>query len=95
LAENLPVNPVYQYLCKSGECLCGAFAKPGELIELAVHYPETYKRLNNLYMEIKEKFPWRWDEQPNKDFIKFKQAERAGQIPLDFSPTCYSCQFID
>jgi 3'-phosphoadenosine 5'-phosphosulfate sulfotransferase (PAPS reductase)/FAD synthetase len=92
--KNLPVNPVYQHLCKSGECLCGAFAKPGELLELQIHYPEVYKRLNNLYLEIKNDYPWNWEQEPNKEFIKQRQSERGGQMQLEFfSPTCFSCQF--
>lgn len=89
--ENLPVNPVYQYLCKSGECLCGAFAKRGELLQLEIHYPVVYKRLNDLYEEVKHKFPWKWDEVPNQAFLKTRAREKQGQMKIDFSPTCYSC----
>lgn len=92
--KNLPVNPVYQYLCKSGECLCGAFAKKGELLELQVHFPEVYERLNNLYLDVKDQFPWNWEESPNNEYVKHQQLERGGQLKLDlFSPTCFSCQF--
>ena len=42
---HLPRNPVVEYLCKSGECLCGAFAQRGELDELAMWYPETSRHI--------------------------------------------------
>ena len=90
--SGLPINPVYQYLCKSGECLCGAFAQKNELLILESHYPDIYRRLSNLYEEIKGKFPWKWDEQPPKFFLHQKKLEKQGQLKIDFSPTCYSCQ---
>jgi hypothetical protein len=88
----LPINPVYQYLCKSGECLCGAFAQKNDLLILEVHYPDVYDRLKKLHEEVKGEFPWKWDEEPPKSFIKQKKLERGGQMKIDFSPTCYSCQ---
>lgn len=91
-ASRLPINPVYQYLCKSGECLCGAFAKKNDLLVLEVHFPEVYARIKKLHDEIKEQFPWRWDEEPPRSFIKQAKLERGGQMKIDFSPTCYSCQ---
>ncbi len=41
-------NPVVDCIHKSGECLCGAFGKPGELDELAI-WPDTQE----VYHEIK------------------------------------------
>ncbi|MBB4913328.1 phosphoadenosine phosphosulfate reductase family protein [Streptosporangium saharense] len=35
----IPRNPVAEHLHMSGECLCGAYAKPGELDEIAFFYP--------------------------------------------------------
>jgi 3'-phosphoadenosine 5'-phosphosulfate sulfotransferase (PAPS reductase)/FAD synthetase len=46
-------NPVVDLIHKSGECLCGAFAKPGELEELAL-WPETkpaYDQIKSLEAE--------------------------------------------
>jgi len=84
----LPKNPVYQYLCKSGECLCGAFAQKGELLMLEKHYPETYKRLDDLYQQVKDIFPWEWDEQPPKGFNFSEVRERYG---LGKQFLCHSC----
>jgi 3'-phosphoadenosine 5'-phosphosulfate sulfotransferase (PAPS reductase)/FAD synthetase len=44
----LPLNPVTEHLHMSGECLCGAFAKPGELEEIAFFYPEVAEHLRAL-----------------------------------------------
>lgn len=39
---DVPLNPVSEKLHMSGECLCGAFAKPGELDEIAAWgFPEA------------------------------------------------------
>ncbi|MET9517464.1 hypothetical protein [Streptomyces sp. NPDC002994] len=44
----LPLNEVTEHIHMSGECLCGAFAKPGELDEIGFFYPETAARLRAL-----------------------------------------------
>lgn len=44
----LPLNPVTEHLHMSGECLCGAFAKPGELDEIGFFYPEVAEHLRAL-----------------------------------------------
>lgn len=41
-------SPVVDKIHKSGECLCGAFAKPGELDELAFWYPEYAAYIRSL-----------------------------------------------
>jgi len=44
----LPLNEVTEHIHMSGECLCGAYAKPGELDEIEFFYPETAARLRAL-----------------------------------------------
>lgn len=44
----LPLNEVTVHLHMSGECLCGAFAKPGELDEIEFFYPQAAKPLREL-----------------------------------------------
>lgn len=41
-------NRVSQDIHKSGECLCGAFAKPGELEELRMFYPNTAAEIDRI-----------------------------------------------
>lgn len=59
-------NLVVDLIHKSGECLCGAYAKPGELEELK-QWPLTrpaYDRIINLQSEVATRFPWKWEEAP-------------------------------
>jgi 3'-phosphoadenosine 5'-phosphosulfate sulfotransferase (PAPS reductase)/FAD synthetase len=44
----LPLSEVTANLHMSGDCLCGAFAKPGELEEIAFFYPEVAEGLRRL-----------------------------------------------
>jgi 3'-phosphoadenosine 5'-phosphosulfate sulfotransferase (PAPS reductase)/FAD synthetase len=45
---SLPLNEVTTHLHMSGECLCGAYAKPGELEEIAFFYPHAAAPLRAL-----------------------------------------------
>src|SRR5688572_1754442 len=47
-ANALPRNEVVAKLCMSGECLCGAFAREGEITELELWYPEVAARIRRL-----------------------------------------------
>ncbi|MFJ9693662.1 hypothetical protein [Kitasatospora sp. NPDC101183] len=49
----LPLNEVTEHLHMSGECLCGAFAKPGELDEVGFFYPDAAAPLRDLETEAK------------------------------------------
>lgn len=44
----LPLNEVTEHIHMSGECLCGAFAKPGELDEIEFFYPDVAATLRDL-----------------------------------------------
>lgn len=50
-AYGLPANPVVKNLCMSGECLCGAFAEPGELEQLRFFYPKAAAVIDALAAE--------------------------------------------
>lgn len=41
MQQDVPVNEVSEKLHMSGECLCGSFAKPGELEEIRFWFPEV------------------------------------------------------
>ncbi|MEV6399578.1 phosphoadenosine phosphosulfate reductase family protein [Streptomyces sp. NPDC051907] len=49
--DALPLNAVTVHLHMSGECLCGAFAKPNELDEIEFFYPHAAKPLRDLQRE--------------------------------------------
>lgn len=67
-------NPVVDLIHKSGECLCGAFAKKGELAELGM-WPLTrpaHDRIVKLQEELSQRFPWGWEGRPPREKCKLK-----------------------
>lgn len=52
--HRLPRNEVSAHLHMSGECLCGAYAKPGELDEIEFFYPRTAYRIRSLETQVKQ-----------------------------------------
>jgi hypothetical protein len=62
----LPLNEVTEHIHMSGECLCGAYAKPGELDEIGFFYPETAAKLRALEQEaVAAGIPaCRWGQKP-------------------------------
>lgn len=84
---NIPRNPIVDLIHKSGECLCGAFAKPGELEELSL-WPETrpaYERIKALEEKVKAKgFTWGWEGKPPT------KPKQCGVKPED-QHLCQSC----
>lgn len=50
---DVPRNEVTDKLHMSGECLCGAFAKPGELDEIGFWYPEVAAEIHALEAEVR------------------------------------------
>lgn len=49
---DVPRNPVSDILHMSGECLCGAFAKPGELDEIRMWFPDVADEIQSLEKEV-------------------------------------------
>jgi 3'-phosphoadenosine 5'-phosphosulfate sulfotransferase (PAPS reductase)/FAD synthetase len=80
---DVPRNPVADALHMSGECLCGAFAKPGELDEIAFWYPEVAVQIRSLEREVTEAHirrgepltACRWGQRPTA-------AEVPGQLSM-------------
>ena len=82
-AHRLPRNPVVEKLCMSGECLCGAFARKGELDEIAFWYPEAAARIRALEARAAEAgVPCRWGQPPDT-------AKRTAPAPT--VGLCWSC----
>lgn len=98
---DLPKNPAKEYLCMSGECLCGAYARPNELKQIEMFFPETGAYLRDLERRVKAAgFPWGWDEAPPKWWGKMKSAQKVGQMDAfeeeragEIQMLCTSCQF--
>lgn len=79
----LPRSPVVDLIHKSGECLCGAFAKPGELAETTLWFKDdpTIVRLNEAHHRLLTERGWGWGGRPPK---KNCLVKAAGQM-------CSSC----
>jgi len=75
-------SPVSQELGLSGECMCGAFAHPGELELLRKVDPDLAARFDRLHMEIKDRFPWTWEGRP---------PAKEGDRP-EVGPLCIGCE---
>lgn len=79
-------SPVVDLIHKSGECLCGAFAKPGELAELAVWFPAVAAEIRALEAEVKPVHGWGWEGQPPSKRCRLRMTK--GQLDM---PLCNSC----
>lgn len=51
--HDVPRNPVSDRMHMSGECLCGAFAHPGELDEIGYWYPNVRAEIEQLEADVR------------------------------------------
>lgn len=87
--HNLPRNEVKDNLEMSGECLCGSYAKRGELGLIELFYPWTGRRLRRLEERVTAAgFPWGWDEKPPGWYSEVKRGQRMHEA---FAPLCSTC----
>lgn len=72
----IPESPVYKFIHKSGECLCGAFAQDNELAETSLWFPDdpTVVRLNALDARMRAERGWGWGGRPPKAGCAVKPA---------------------
>lgn len=63
-SNKIPRSPVVDKIHKSGECLCGAFAKPGEFSELEFWYPEYAAYIKSLPSAKGKCWGWGADRKP-------------------------------
>lgn len=89
---NVPRNEVSQLLHKSGECLCGAFAKKDEFEELKFFFPQMAEEIQALEDEVQAtgKFPdfrckWGWGGDPQLLAVSKQIHSRSG-------PLCSDCE---
>lgn len=82
--QRLPRNPVVERLCMSGECLCGAFARPGEMVEIESHYPEVAERIRRLEAAaLAAGVHAKWGARPPKE------KPQPAPLPMEM---CWSCE---
>ena len=79
--EDIPRNQVKDLLHQSGECLCGAFAHPGELAEIEMWFPKTAAHIRRIEERVRAAgFPWGWEEKTLPAWwTDRKKAAAAGQ----------------
>jgi len=81
--HNLKRNEVVDLIHMSGECLCGAFASPGEREELRLWFPDVVKEIEEIEAEVaKTEKPCVWGQKPTRI---------AGQQEMAFMPMCVGC----
>lgn len=81
-------NPIADALGMSGECLCGAYAKPGELARIRAIDPIVAARLDRLNTEIAPRHGWGWEESPPRGHVTPREEMRA---VLTKAPLCAAC----
>ncbi len=97
--SGLKRNPVSQLIGKSGECLCGAFAKEGELEQLLSH--DLTRSVGEYLLGLERRvlaagFPWRWHERPPKWWME--QTDLGQMFLFDMAkydtpgPLCQKCE---
>jgi 3'-phosphoadenosine 5'-phosphosulfate sulfotransferase (PAPS reductase)/FAD synthetase len=82
--DPVPLNEVSEKIHMSGECLCGSFAKPGELEEIGAWFPEVKAEIEALEAEVRAlgKFP---EHRCKWGHGKGKATKKVGSL-------CTSCQ---
>jgi 3'-phosphoadenosine 5'-phosphosulfate sulfotransferase (PAPS reductase)/FAD synthetase len=84
LMGDVPINEVSEKLHMSGECLCGAFAKPDELDEIRFWFPDMAAEIDQLEADVTaagHKAPFnRW-------------GHGQGKPPEETGKLCTSCTF--
>lgn len=74
--HQLPKNPVKEAICISGECLCGAFARKEEWIDIKHRFPEAAREIKRLHkIAIAHGHPWEWASNPNEYYRLTKNTQ--------------------
>lgn len=82
--HDLPRSEVADLLHVSGECLCGSFARPGELDEIELWFPEVAAYIKDLEVEAKKL---------NKPYCTW--GHRIGKQTKAPGPLCSDCVLFE
>ena len=84
-------NLVVELLHMSGECLCGAFAKPGELAEIGLWYPHVAAHIRRIAEKVKVAGkPCVWGARPPSKRGHRVTRDSAGRRRV--SELCQQCE---
>ena len=91
-AAGLQRNTVVELMHMSGECLCGSFAKPGELKEIALWYPKTAERIQQLEERVAAVHPraCKWGHRPERE--RKRQPATKDSAGRKVGPLCQQCE---
>ena len=91
-AAGVKRNPVVELLHMSGECLCGSFAEPGELKEIALWYPHVAARIEALQDRVRELKPNAciWGQAPKRE--RKRQPAQRDSAGRRVGPLCQQCE---
>jgi 3'-phosphoadenosine 5'-phosphosulfate sulfotransferase (PAPS reductase)/FAD synthetase len=91
--HDLQRNPVEDYMHMSGECLCGAYARPGEMEELQMWYPDAADQIKDLEAKIADKDAQVFEvDQFEEKMRKWGWTQRNIKNPAQKSlPMCHDC----
>jgi 3'-phosphoadenosine 5'-phosphosulfate sulfotransferase (PAPS reductase)/FAD synthetase len=83
--HGLEISPIAKLIGMSGECFCGAFAKPGELVKIRTYFPALYRTIADLQEEAEAAgVHCKWGVRPPKRKTK-------DQFEFPFLPLCVNC----
>lgn len=93
-------NPASALIGMSGECLCGAFATPGELDRLESHdlTRPVALRIRDLERKVlRAGFPWGWHERVPAWWLKLDGEQQdawrlENATPENVGPMCQGCE---
>jgi 3'-phosphoadenosine 5'-phosphosulfate sulfotransferase (PAPS reductase)/FAD synthetase len=92
-AYDLPVNPVSERLCMSGECKCGAYATIGERDLDRFFYPDFAADLDRIEEAVQaarnDYNVWGWAATP--DHARRWTRQRVPEGQSNFLPLCVGC----
>ncbi len=83
-SREIPINPVTQALCRSGECMCGTMQSVGDRIEASALYPAWGTWLDDLESRALTKHGYGWSD-PGPAYRDPNQTDL-------FEPMCVQCK---
>lgn len=85
-------SPISKAIGMSGDCFCGCYARPGDLIELKIASPSTYEKIMYIWHWLREHTDkdWSWENGPSKQYTLEKYGQKNMFQPL-FVPDMLFC----